>query len=144
MMQPSENFLPFAYVSATSGRGGLGAIWVYFPFTHLQPSPPPTCSLGGPVPSKSHRFIFFVLFKRHPPSLQRPVCNLGLALVDAVHRISGRPSVSPRSGVAAAAGRSGTDQAMSAGSTLVRPVWVHPGDVHFSRDQCHHPLSYIP
>ena len=31
------------------------------------------------------------------------------------------------------------------GVTLVRPVWVYPGDVHFSKNQCHptilHPIS---
>ena len=28
------------------------------------------------------------------------------------------------------------------GGTLVRSVWVHPGDVHFSQGQGHHPILH--
>ena len=41
-----------------------------------------------------------------------------------------------------AADRGSTNQAPSTGCALVRPVWVHPGDVHFSQDQCHLPILH--
>ena len=33
--------------------------------------------------------------------------------------------------------RWGANQAMSTGGTPARPVWAHPGVVHFSKDPCH-------
>ena len=63
-------------------------------------------------------------------------------LVDVVHQVSGRPGVAPRSWVAAA-GRWGTNQTMSTGGTLVIPVWVHTGDVHCFKNQCHSPSPIL-
>ena len=36
------------------------------------------------------------------------------------------------------------DSEQSTGGTLAIPVWVHPGEVHFSQSQCPPPPSYIP
>ena len=80
--------------------------------------------------------------KRHPPS-PNALCHLGL--VDVVHQVRERPRVPPPPGVGWPLLAGGVRNRQAQWTfTLARPVWVHPGDVHFSQDHCPppHPTSH--
>ena len=73
----------------------------------------------------------FILSTRRPPP---PDTIRDPGLVDVVLRVCDRLCVCLRNWMAA---EDGTRPSALGGGTLAKTIWVHPGDVHFSQEQCY-------
>ena len=82
----------------------------------------------------------FDLAKFHHPS-PKTLCYP--SLLNVVQRERGRPQAAPPGSCRPPLGVWCEPGPCTRGFTLAGLVWVRPGEVHFSQDQCH-PLSHIP
>ena len=144
--------LPFTISSATSfpspaviPEGDMPVLrcseYALLPYLHETPTHI-TIILICMLTRHFNRSLFYHL---HTSSsiLQRPISPI---LVDAVHRVRGKPRFASRHWVTVAGWPVGCKQAVcTGGSTLVRPVRVHPGDVHSPRiTVTPYPISHSP